>query len=372
MPAPRPSPSPQAPDDPYAHHVAGVLRQKGLRVETPPAAHGSYNLVATQGTRRIAVQAKELKTAPSEAKLKQFAGFMASADGQGFHEGWFVAPHSPSTGARRFVNDNPQARITAWACGPHFIGQTAGAAIAAQRRIGVYTFKGGVGKSKLALVLAGALAFRDRNVFIVDLNRAQNLQRLVGAEGIYVARGKGAGGTVSVLGRDEWKYGPVLDADYVIYDCPQFFEKTAERGFLPHLNLVVSPIELNADGIGANHHVLRDTVSEVRKDNPHVPIAFVVNNARSEHLQGPMKRFLATAPDLFDEGQQVYLLPLDQFAIPYHPTLEALGQQRALDPRSHVELVFSRANVLDAPWLRPALRLADLINGGYFWPRDEG
>jgi hypothetical protein len=189
-----------------------------------------------------------------------------------------------------------------------------------------------------------------------------------------VERGAGAGGTVCVLGReewnmrkDEWKYGPVLDADFVIYDCPQFFEKSAERSFMANLHLVVSPLMLNTDSIGANHHVLRDTVSEVRLLNAQVPIAFLVNNLRPEQMQGPMMGFLKAATDVYDDRQQVYLLPLDRFAIPYQRTLEELGQQHALNPHSQVEMLFSRPGHEEVPWLSPATRLADMIIRGHFW-----
>ena len=361
-------------DDAYLRLVAEALRRKGLQVAAAPSAQASYDLVATQGKLRIAVQAKDLRSKATEAKIRQFAGFMASADGIAFHEGWFVTRRGLTRGAGDHIRDNPHARIRSFVCGLNFVGQVAGVSTVEQHRIGVYTFKGGVGKSKIALLLAGALAFRGRNVFVVDLNRAQNLFHLVGPEGLYVDRGGGAGGTISVLGRDEWnvrkdewKFGAVLDAEFVVYDCPQFFEKPAERAFLPHLDLVLAPIALNPDSIGAEHHVLRDTVAEVRALNADVPIAFIVNNLRPEQQRGPMKQFLLTASDVFDDRRQVYLLPLDQFAVPYHRTLEELGQQHALDPQSQVELAFSQPTREDAPWLRPAVRLADLILRGHFW-----
>ncbi len=360
--------------DAYERLVAAWLQRQGWQVESMPPSQPSYDLIATRGKLRIAVQAKDLKSKATAAAIKQFAGFMTSADGIPFHEGWFVTRMGFSPGARDYIESNPHARIKAILGRANFSGQVAGVSAVEQHRIGVYTFKGGVGKSKLALVLAGALAYRSRNVFIVDMNRAQNLFNLVGPEGLYVERGGATGGTISVLGRDEWnvrkdewKFGPVLDAEFVIYDCPQFFEKPAERAFLPHLNLVLAPIVLNPDGIGTNHHVLRDTVSEVRAHNAHVPIAFLVNSLRPEQLRGPMKQFLLAATDVFDDRKDVYLLPLDQFAVPFHRTLEELGQQRALNPQSRMEMVFSRPAQDDVPWLRPALRLADLIVQGHFW-----
>jgi cellulose biosynthesis protein BcsQ len=360
--------------DAYERLAASALERMGWQVEAMPPNHSSYDLKARRGNQKIVVQAKDLKTPASEAKIRQFAGFMTSADGHAFHEGWFVTRKGVSRNGRAFIASNPAARIKSWVLGGQFMGQTAGVSDAQQRRIGVYTFKGGVGKSKLALLLAGALAFRNKNVFIVDLNRAQNLYHLIGEDGLYVERGAGAGGTVCVLGReewnmrkDEWKYGPVLDADFVIYDCPQFFEKSAERSFMANLHLVVSPLMLNTDSIGANHHVLRDTVSEVRLLNAQVPIAFLVNNLRPEQMQGPMMGFLKAATDVYDDRQQVYLLPLDRFAIPYQRTLEELGQQHALNPHSQVEMLFSRPGHEEVPWLRPATRLADMIIRGHFW-----
>jgi cellulose biosynthesis protein BcsQ len=360
--------------DAYEQHVSRVLERLGWKVEAMPPNRSSFDLIATRGNLKIAVQTKDLKTKATEAKIRQFGGFMTSTDGQSFHEGWFVTRAGCTRGALAYIAANPQARIRSFVAGANFMGQIGGVSDAEQHRIGVFTFKGGVGKSKVALLLAGALAYRNKNVFIVDLNRAQNLYRLIGEEGLFVDRGAGAGGTVSVLGRDdwnlrkdEWKYGPLLDADYVIYDCPQFFEKPAERAFLPHLDVVIAPLQLNTDSIGADHHVLRDTVSEVRRENERAPIVFIVNNLRTEQQQGPMKEFLKAATDVFNDRRGVHLLPLDQFAIPYHRTLEELGQQHALNPHSQVEMVFSRPGHADASWLRPALRLADMIIRGDFW-----
>jgi cellulose biosynthesis protein BcsQ len=248
------------------------------------------------------------------------------------------------------------------------IHQIAGASETRAFHVGVYTFKGGVGKTKLSLLLACALAHRGHNTVLIDLNRAQNLVNLVGEEGLYVRNERGPESVISVFSRDEWnlklnkwKVGEILDAEFFIYDCPQFFEKPAERDAIRHFELVLSPIQLTVDSIGVGHSVLRDTIAEIRAKNAGAPVEFILSDLRDDQLNGPILAYLRAARPLINGGLKAALLHPEKFLIPHSGDLERLGTDRALNPANAIALQFSTDLERRQKWTRQALQLADHV-----------
>jgi hypothetical protein len=201
---------------------------------------------------------------------------------------------------------------------------------------------------------------------LIDLNRAQNLYNLVGEEGLYLEAGEGPGNVITVFSHEEWdfrkdawKAGPILDADYLVYDCPQFFEKKAERDILKNFDLILAPLHLSIDSIGVNHTVIRDTIAEIRAINPTVWIFFTLNYLKSDQWKGPLREFLLSAKHVFSANDRVRLLPPERYAIPYSKHLEELGTYRALNPGRKIEVSFSEQMNKGAQWGKNLVRLVD-------------
>ncbi len=352
-------------DTPYERDVAQAMAERGFAIEWPAPATSRYDFVATKGNLRCAALARDLKGKAELQAIMAFAAFMDTAEGRKFRFGIYVTSKGLTKGAALFIEENPQSRLRFYIRqGQRFV-QIGGASEVVPRRIGVYTFKGGVGKSKVSLLLAAALAHLGKNVALVDLNRAQNLYNLVGEDGLYLRGPDGRESVVSVFRRDEWdvrkgvwkKVGAILDTHYLVFDFPQFFDKPADRQALAQLDLVLAPIVLTPDSLGIRHAVLRDTVTEVRQLNPTAPIWFLVNRLTPKQWNGPMRAYLKSAADLFREEERAAILPPERFYIPYQAELEQLGADRALNPASKLRMLFGGGDVRQG-WARGLLKLA--------------
>jgi hypothetical protein len=353
----------------YARRVAEAFRLKGFAIEWPGQANSPhYEFQALKGSLRCAVRVKDLKGKAELNAVTAFGGFMDTSEGRKFQLGYFVTPKGLTKSAAAFIADNPQFRLRHITPHGRAFHQIAGFSETRAYHVGLITFKGGVGKTKLSLLLACALAHRGHNTVLVDLNRAQNLYNLVGEEGIYVQNERGPESVVSVFGREEWnikqnkwKIGSILDARFFIYDCPQFFEKAAEREAIRHFDMVISPILLTVDSIGIGHSVLRETIAEVRAKNEHAPIEFVLNDLRKDQLGGPILAYLRAARTLFNGEHKAALLHPEKYFIPHARELERLGTDRALNPANILAMHFATDVEGRRPWLRQLMSLADHV-----------
>ena len=360
-------PEEKAPD--YGQRVADAFRLRGYTIDAPEStAPLQYEFAASKAKLRCAVQVKDLKGKAELNALTSFGMFMDTSEGRRFHFGYFVTPKGLTKSAAAFIADNPQFRLRHVTQHGGAFHQIAGTSEVKPFHVGVFTFKGGVGKSKLSLLLACALAHRGHNAILVDLNRAQNLYNLVGEDGIYVRNARGPESVVSVFGRDEWnikqnkwKAGNILDAGFFIYDCPQFFEKPAERDAFRHFDLVLAPIQLTIDSIGVGHSVLRDTIAEVRSRNEAALVEFILSDLRKDQLGGPILAYLRGARALFGGDHKAALLHPEKYFIPHAAELEQLGAERALDPAESIALLFAPESEGRRTWLPRVLQLADHV-----------
>ena len=364
-----PKTSTKSKGDAYERKVAEAFRLKGFAVEWPEQANQPhYDFRALKGSLRCAVQVKDLKGKAELNAITALGGFMDTSEGRRFQLGYFVTPKGLTKPAAAFIADNPQFRLRHITPHGGAYYQIAGVSEIRPYHVGVFTFKGGVGKTKLSLLLACALAHKGHNTVLVDLNRAQNLYNLVGDEGIYVQNERGPESVVSVFGRDEWdikqnkwkKVGEILDAGFFIYDCPQFFEKPAEREAIGHFDLVIAPIQLTVDSIGVGHTVLRETIAEVRGKNESAAIEFLLNDLREDQLNGPILAYLRAARTLFNGGHKAALLHPEKYFIPHASELERLGTDRALDPANTLAMLFADTEGRQQ-WMRRLMALADHV-----------
>ena len=112
---------------------------------------------------------------------------------------------------------------------------------------GVFTCKGGVGKTTISAHLAGAFALNGYDVALVDLDRQQNLSKLLG-EGVYLPNTKGKiGSVISVLSHEQWDETAYKDTKIVICDCnPEFDSNPTD--FIRQFDYCLIPTTLNPLG----------------------------------------------------------------------------------------------------------------------------
>lgn len=333
-------------DADYARHIAALLRAKGYTLE---AAGGSpdYDFVAARGAQRIAVRGRHREKAVGAGEVNAFLNFIDGERGRPFTEGWLVASNRLTSGALKAAKLHAPTKFEHWWCKSDALIQTTGASEVIQRHVGVFTCKGGVGKSTVSLLLGCALAARNHDVVIMDLNPAQNLYKLVGGSEVQVQLGDDTNAFITVFGQDqikartgEWKGGELLNAKYILYDCPQFFTPSS-AAVLARFELIVSPIGLSPLGMGMDHSVLIDTVQRVRKINPKAPIVFIVNGLKGSPHYGEMRSFLMHAKARFTRSDRVLVIDPGRCAIPFTQPIEDIGMDNMLTREQKFRLVFA-------------------------------
>ena len=143
--------------------------------------------------------------------------------------------------------------------------------------IGVFTCKGGVGKTTISAHLAGAFAQNGYNVALLDLDKQQNLHKLLGDK-VYVPSKKGGeSSTISVLSHDAWDETDFKDTKIVICDCNPEFEANP-IDFLRNFDHCLIPTTLNPLGINKNADVIKRTFDEIRRVNTKAELFVLINS----------------------------------------------------------------------------------------------
>ena len=147
--------------------------------------------------------------------------------------------------------------------------------------VGVFTCKGGVGKTTIAAHLAGAFALGGYDVALVDLDPQRNLKKLLGEE-IFLPAAKGAeGSTISVLTPEQWKQSSGKDTKIVICDCnPEFGANPVE--FVRRFDHCLVPTTLNPLGINKNADVIKRTFQQIRQQNQTANLFVLINSLMSD------------------------------------------------------------------------------------------
>ncbi|MBF0593192.1 MAG: AAA family ATPase [Nitrospirae bacterium] len=169
-----------------------------------------------------------------------------------------------------------------------------------KKYIGIFTCKGGVGKTTIAAHLAGAFAEMGHDVILLDLDKEGNLKKLIG-DSVYVPPPKKSdrsGNTVTVLSYDDW--GKVKNnTKIVVCDCNPSFEANPKE-FMEKFDYCIIPTMLTPLGVNKNADVIKRTFDNIRGVNKNAEL-FVLINAyhsdepnRNEALNAMLKKEFET------------------------------------------------------------------------------
>ncbi len=150
--------------------------------------------------------------------------------------------------------------------------------------IGVFTCKGGVGKTTISAHLAGALALNGYDVSLIDLDHQQNLSKLLG-KGVYIPPFEGRGGArIAVGDANTWRQAANRRTKYVVSDCnPEFDQNPLE--FVKRFDYCIVPTNLSPLGINKNADVIKRTFDLIRRVNTQAHLFVLLNGVQAEEAK---------------------------------------------------------------------------------------
>lgn len=362
--------TPSNPDD-FEKLIALLCQQQGYEVVMPPPNNKGYDIELHRRNECIAVQVKCHKAKSSIAQIQKFQDYLRLPVAERFTAGWFISASGFSKPALTHVETECP---TNFLLGSFQDGKIAWeypmeAQLPAQeerplRYIGVFTCKGGVGKTTVAAHLAGAFALMGHDVILLDLDPDRNLRKLFlqdphdvdGDASLYVppkTRGQ-QGATITVLNHDEWDESAYPDIRIVICDCSPVLSENP-FGLVEKFDYCIVPTTLNPLGVAKNADVITRTFRYIRTYNSKAELFTLINSYNSS---SDLERRNAVLIDHLSRHLAAYAAvdPLCHFI---HPDAAKIRYSTAL--------LYWGYHILDGT--RPQLAFVEV--GGRSYPRTD-
>ncbi|MDP5339571.1 MAG: AAA family ATPase [Nodularia sp. (in: cyanobacteria)] len=264
--------------------VALLLTQAGWKITMPPANTRGYDIEAVKGSAVLAVQVKNLKATVRVPQIERFLDFLELPIAAKFTGGLFVTSSGYTMNAITYFKqvNNPKVVLAVVEEGKiKIVEGREDPPLPPPKKLtyfGVFTCKGGVGKTTVSAHLAGAFALSGYDVALIDLDPQQNLTTLLG-EGINLRNHRNSpGNTVTVYNFEEWDdENQPDDVKMVICDCSPVLDKNPPE-ILKKLSYCIIPTTLNPLGLNKNGHVIQETLKAIRSINKDAYLFVLINN----------------------------------------------------------------------------------------------
>jgi chromosome partitioning protein len=333
----------------FEKHVEKLFHREGWEVETPKPNQPGYDLVVRKDGIVAAVQVKWLRSNVTAPMLQKFAAFLESEDGKEFNRGYFITTKGFGGPARAFITAwGEDTKIHCGVASEKEIVDSGDGGIVDDPPLkpiyfGVFTCKGGVGKTTVSAHLAGAFALQGFNVALVDLDPEQNLQKLVG-DGVFVPNPRGIGTTITVFDGDDWHEDCARDCKIVICDCSPALERNPEE-LVQKFDYCIIPTTLNPLGINKHGKVIEGTVKEIRTINKKAHLFVLVNNFKqpgANHLRILKKAFFDAYKEISKTDDKFHCIEPEEVCIRTSDLLYYWGIHLLENPDNlHSELAFN-------------------------------
>lgn len=153
--------------------------------------------------------------------------------------------------------------------------------------IGVFTAKGGVGKTTIAGHLAGAFALMGESVVLLDCDPDKNLRKLFSQDGqasdaqptmlVPAVNRHEAGALIRVLDPEQWRESKFPEVGIVIVDCSPVMSENSAK-LVKRFDVCIMPTTLNPLGIAKHADVMTRTFAHIRSLNQTAQLMAVINN----------------------------------------------------------------------------------------------
>ncbi|EKQ69046.1 ATPase involved in chromosome partitioning [Leptolyngbyaceae cyanobacterium JSC-12] len=266
--------------------LVSLFEQEGWTAKLAPPGTQGYDIELERDGECVAVQVRNQRAKVHAGQLEKFIDFLEQPMSARFNRGFLISASGYTPSVFTFMRTEEVVDIALGSFRDNQIIWEDGEIPAPPPRpkltyIGVFTCKGGVGKTTISAHLAGAFALNGYDVVLIDLDRQSNLRKLLG-DGVYLPGPKGQlGATITVLNYSEWNEEEYPDARVVICDCSPEYDANPEE-FLKKFNYCIIPTTLNPLGINKNADVIKRTFTAIRRLNETAELFVLINNYHSD------------------------------------------------------------------------------------------
>lgn len=281
----------------FEQTIAQRLRQDGWSVSAPPFVKG-YELEAVKGQEVVAIHLRSAKTPIKVPQIESFLATLEQPTAGRFTGGMVVTQGSYSRAALTYFEQahSKPVRLGLWRDGAiQWINQETLIPTPSRREplyLGVFTCKGGVGKTTVSAHLAGAFALSGYDVALLDLDPQKNLTTLLG-QGVKLGGAEAredSGHQVRIYDWADWDMSVSPSEKIVVCDCSPVLSANP-RSLIEKFTYCIIPTTLNPLGLNKNGHVIRRTLEEIRAVNPRAFLFVLINNhLEDETLRGQVLR----------------------------------------------------------------------------------
>lgn len=263
-----------------------LLRREGFSAKVTPKVLKEYDIEASKPGEKIAVQVRNQRAKVHLGQVEKFLDFLSLENAKNFSEGLLISTSGFTPSVYAYLREEKITNLKLAILREHKLIRNCEELDRRDERdkttyIGVFTCKGGVGKTTISAHLAGAFALNGYDVALIDLDHQQNLRKLLG-EGVYLPSNKGnLGSVVSVLNKDEWDEHDYQDTKIVICDCNPEFESNPVE-FIRKFDYCLIPTTLNPLGINKNADVIKRTLASIRRENTKANLFVLINSLQSD------------------------------------------------------------------------------------------
>jgi chromosome partitioning protein len=309
--------------------VALRFKQAGYEVLMPPANMRGYDIELRKGTKCTAVQVKNYKRTCGISEVEKFQHFLTLPAASKFTGGCLISGSGYSRPALTHVKtEQPENFWLGTFCEnkfswdyPEIIDESStpanqDLAEVKTRYFGVFTCKGGVGKTTVAAHLAGAFALMGYNFILLDLDPDRNLRKLFlqdledeeGEASLFVPPKNSKndlGATITVLNHDQWEEEDYPDVKIVICDCSPVLNENPQS-LVEKFDYCIVPTTLNPLGVSKNGDVIIRTFKHIRERNVNAEMFALINNYESKqakrnevllsHLRFSLSKYISADP----------------------------------------------------------------------------
>ena len=263
-----------------------LLRHDGFSAQRASQTQKNYDLELYKPGERVAVQVGNHRAKVHLGQIEQFLAFLAHDDSQRFTNGLFISTSGFTPSVYSYLREEKISNLgLAILREGSLIWNAEEIDTAIEREkttyFGVFTCKGGVGKTTISAHLAGAFALNGYDVALLDLDRQQNLRKLLG-ESVSLPNTKGrTGAVISVLSHEDWDEAANNNTRIVICDCsPEFDSNPTE--LIRKFDYCLIPTTLNPLGINKNADVMKRTFDQIRRVNQKAQLFTLINSYQSD------------------------------------------------------------------------------------------